>query len=104
MLKKYSYEVEIAPIQISWTEELIQDEDSGDFYVKLVPHVDNATGTTETSIGVLGAMAKNRIAQQNRKIFEEIKRDTAKEVEKQSKMQARIQYNKSHGQRWNKKV
>lgn len=100
MLKKYSYDVELAPIQISWTEELVQDEDTGDFFVKLIPHVDDAKGIPDVQLGILGAIAKNKIATQNRKIFEEIKRDTAKEVEKQS----RAEYNKRRGQRWNKKV
>lgn len=100
MLKKYSYEVDVTPIDITWTEELVQEEDLGDFYVKLTPHVSDSTRSTTTSVGVLGAMARNQIAVQNRKVFEEIKKEAAKDVEKR----LRAEYNKRRGQRWNKRV
>lgn len=94
------YEVDIQPVQISWTEELVDEEESGNFYVRLTPHVDEVQKMEQGSVGLLGAATRSKTAAQGRRIFAELKEKIAKEVEKK----ARAEYNKRRGQRWNKKV
>lgn len=128
--KKYIIDAQVAPVRITWSEEVVQDEDVGNFYVKLTPHVDWAVdkmtegynnnrydyrtrywyhGNLEwgkpSTVGrmspsVLGAMKRNEIAQQGRKIFNELKKEWTADVQKK----LRAETNKRRGQRWNKKV
>lgn len=120
--KTYKYELEVAPVKITWTQELVEDEDSGDFYVKLSPHVNFAMeyihegkqwgtgrkGSTPTKVDKIAtpsatmkaAMRRNEIARQNRRIFSELKEEWTKDTQKK----LRAEYNKRRGQRWNKKV
>ena len=120
--KTYKYELEVAPVKISWSQELVEDEDSGDFYVRLTPTVNFAMeyihdgrdwhqghrARTRTKVdpiktpsaAMLGAMRRNEIARQNRKIYEDLKKEWTKDAQKK----LRAEYNKRRGQRWNKKV
>lgn len=119
---KYRWDLEIAPVRITWRQELVNDEDMGYFYLKLVPHVEWAedfiekreywnghiTGKTyeykpgtvgKVPASILGANARNKSAVQGRKIFNELKTDIAKKTQ----MRLRAESNKRRGQRWNKK-
>lgn len=127
--KKYIIATDIAPVRISWSEEVVEDEDMGNFYVRLTPHVDWAAdrmqewsnphpydarqrlgyysrawkkgGSASTlKPGVIGAMKRSEIAEQGRKIFGELKKEWTADVQKK----LRAQRNKATGQRWNKKV
>lgn len=119
--KAYKYELEIAPVKITWSEELVEDEDKGDFYVRLTPHVSFAMeyihegndwsrgfrSYTRTKTDAIkgpsaltkAAMRRNEIARQNRKIFEELKKEWTADAQKKLRAEA----NKRRGQRWNKK-
>lgn len=127
--KRYKLEgLSVAPVKITWSEEVIRDEDAGDFYVKLTPHVgfeesliektkytdiDSTTYTRSHykpgTVGkvppqILGAARRNQIAVAGRKIFAELMRDMQVDIQKKLDMQKRIARNKMTGQRWNKKV
>lgn len=118
MLKRYDYDLELAPVRITWKEELVEDEDSGDFYMKVTPTINWAhdlieskrtwLGTEFTAKQVsdkipaylLGAMARQKIAEKGRRIEAELKKDIERDVQ----MKLRADYNRRRGQRWNKKV
>lgn len=127
--KRYKLEgLSVAPVKITWSEEVVRDEDAGDFYVKLTPHVDfeesliertkhtDIDSTTYTRSHykpgkagkvppqILGAARRNQIAVAGRKIFAELMRDMQVDVQKKLDMQKRVARNKMTGQRWNKKV
>ena len=38
--KKYLYELPIAPVKITWSQELVDSEEDGSFYLRLTPHVE----------------------------------------------------------------
>ena len=127
--KKYQIDAKVAPVRVSWSETVVQDRDMGHFYVRLTPHVEWATdqmreayqtnpydyrkrmvyndrkswgyksNVSKTSPSVLGAMKRNEIAQQGKRIFEELKKEWIADVQKQ----LRARQNKMTGQRWNKK-
>lgn len=125
--KKYVIDAEIAPARVSWSETVVMDPDAGDFYVRLTPHVDwavdhmregynmNSYDTRKRYIGrrwydrptnvgavqpsVKGAMRRNEIAQQGKKIFAELKKEWTADAQKKLRAEA----NKRRGQRWNKK-
>lgn len=119
--KSYKYVLEIAPVRITWSQELVEDEDMGHFYMRLKPHVEWAEDMIEkkqvpgvhgnvyeykkgtagkVSASVLGATKRNEIARQGRQIFADLKKEWEKDVQKK----LRAEYNKRRGQRWNKKV
>ena len=123
--KTYKYELEVAPVKITWRQELVEDSDLGNFYVRLTPTVNHAmeyihegegwrpghisrTKINVDKIGgtranILGGMARNKSAMQGRKIFNELMGDMQADIQKKLDMQARIKRNKMTGQRWNKK-
>ena len=97
----YTYSVPVTTVQIDWQQELVDSEEGGNFYVRLIPTVSNvAGGATTPSLAAQGAMRRNAIATQSAKIFESIKKD----IEKDAQMKLRAEYNRRRGQRWNKKV
>ena len=99
--RHYTYNVPVTPVQIDWQQELVETAAEGDFYVRLRPVVSNASGAaTKASLARQGAMRRNEIARQGVKIFESLKKD----IEKDTQMRLRAEYNKRRGQRWNKKV
>lgn len=108
MLKSYGVNVDVAPVKITWREEVVEDEDAGDFYVKLTPTVDwdreklmrGEKVSDKPSPQILAVQARQRIAEQNRRIVADFKKAAAADIQ----MKLRAQYNKRHGQRWNKKV
>lgn len=127
--KKYIIDASIAPARVSWSETVVMDRDAGDFYVRLTPHVDWAVDhmregynpstydtrkryyssslsqlwpdgkISKVSPGVKGAMRRNEIAQQGKKIFAELKKEWTADAQKKLRAEA----NKRRGQRWNKK-
>ena len=127
MLSKYKYKMvlEIAPVRITWRQELVEDEDAGNFYVKLIPQVEWNEGLIEQggtdwtgirvrhgkyvagsvqlnkqSLGQLGAMKRSQTAREGQRIYKELIADMNKDLQKKLKIEA----NKRRGQRWNKKV
>lgn len=115
--------IDIAPVRITWTQELVDDEDEGCFYVRLKPHVEwaddlaqdktykEADGTvhhyksftpgtvSRSQAGKLGGARRNEIARQGRKIFDDLKKKWTADAQ----MKLRAESNKRRGQRWNKK-
>lgn len=108
MLKTYGIDIDVAPVRITWHEELVEDTDAGDFYLKVTPTVDWAHDlikkrevvSDKIPPHILAAQARQKIAEQNRRIVAELKREAAADIQKQ----LRAEYNKKRGQRWNKRV
>lgn len=131
--KSYKYVLDIAPVRITWSQELVDDEEGGCFYLRLTPHVEWAEDKIKTDVAyeyrmgddgsyhvsgwhntysykpgtvgkippsIQGATRRSEIARQGRKIFADLKKEMAADVQKK----LRIESNKRRGQRWNKKV
>ena len=94
------YDVDLAPIKISWTQEVIEDEDTGDFYVKLSPHVDYGAEPSKMTPGMAAIIARQKQAEQSKRIAKQINDEILRHT--QNKLKA--EYNRRRGQRWNKKV
>lgn len=96
------YEVRVQPVTISWRQELVDDEDAGDFYVKLVPTVNVTEGAKPTKPGVGWELSviRHQQAEQRKRIAKQINDETLRHV--QNKLKA--EKNRRRGQRWNKKV
>ena len=94
------YDVELAPITVSWTQEVIEDDDAGDFYVKLTPHVEYGTAPTRSTPQLLASIARQKQAEQGKRIAKQIN----DEILRHTQNRLKAEYNRRRGQRWNKKV
>lgn len=130
--KKYLYELPIAPVKITWSQELVDSEEDGSFYLRLTPHVEWGEEFLEkrtsyirdgegTPIGYRHTVhysswdrkQKTKLSpgalgamKRNRDAMrgQKIFNDLKKEWTADVQKKLRTESNKRRGQRWNKKV